>query len=72
MGDGQRPGLELQRQGFSGWRAACSVQPPSPLLFLASGDLFSLRENLASSTASVLFPGSWPFPKKRNVGQHSR
>lgn len=47
------------------------IQPPSPLLFLASGDLFSLRENLASATASVLFPGSWPFPKKRNVGQHS-
>lgn len=38
------------------------------LLFLAPGDLFSLRENLASSTASVLFPGSWPFPKWQNVG----
>lgn len=50
------------------WWAAGSVWMPSPLLFLAPGDLFSLREKLASSTASVL-PGSWPFAKRRNMGK---
>lgn len=41
---------------------------PHPPLFLVLGDLFSLRESLALSIASLLSQRSWPFSQKEECG----